>query len=645
MKKRNGQAGKVVSTILCTLFAVLTVIQIGAVIAMGGSGVYIHSKENRKEIEADAYAWRVTDDIFMSMDNYEDPLSAQEDLNIWYEDTNFNYYLYTDGGNSIFDIENGASGGEFEWVIEHGDGYYYYNGTHHEDGLDAEYTLVIRMLDELTYKDEIYTTYKLIDIAYTIRYGIFATLALSLIITIVCFVYLIKHAGKKDEDGKVVLRWLDKIPFDLFTVLTFIADWMIFLTLVEGIWYSYDVVGMTFYTVLTVAVAVPINLLFILSCIVRHKTKTMWKNTCIGWLSRRIKSGFRYVRAHVPFIWKGLLIAGGICLLELLFLIIGMGFGYNYPAIPLLLFFFTKAILIAAIAIALANLNQLKKAGEQIAAGDYNHEVDTSKMFWDFKQYGHTLNHITEGMQTALEERMKSENFKTELITNVSHDIKTPLTSIINYVDLLGKEELENPNAEEYLEVLARQSARLKKLIEDLIEASKASTGTLKVNWEDCEPEVLLTQAAGEYEEKLKSKNLELIVHTAEEGLTIRADGRHLWRVFDNLLNNIYKYAQPGTRVYLDMEKRDGKAAILFRNTSGTALHMTGDELRERFVRGDSSRNTEGSGLGLSIAESLTELMGGKMDLVVDGDLFKVILTFPCQKTMILPQDAEVSST
>ena len=224
---------------------------------------------------------------------------------------------------------------------------------------------------------------------------------------------------------------------------------------------------------------------------------------------------------------------------------------------------------------------------------------------------------------------MKSEHFKTELITNVSHDIKTPLTSIINYVDLLTKEDVENPKVQEYLEVLTRQSARLKKLIEDLIEASKASSGVLKVNWAKCVPEVLLTQAAGEYEERLEQKNLELVIHHPQEELVVLADGRHLWRVFDNLLSNIYKYAQPGTRVYLDLEQDEKNVSIIFRNVSKNPLHMSGEELQERFVRGDSSRNTEGSGLGLSIARSLTELMNGTFGLLIDGDFFKVTLTFP----------------
>lgn len=249
-------------------------------------------------------------------------------------------------------------------------------------------------------------------------------------------------------------------------------------------------------------------------------------------------------------------------------------------------------------------------------------------MFWDFKKHGENLNRIGEGIARAVDERTKSERFKTELITNVSHDIKTPLTSIINYVDLLEKEELENPPAREYVEVLNRQSHRLKKLIEDLMEASKASTGNLAVNMECCEAGVFLMQVLGEYEEKIGLANLELVTRTAEEPIYIMVDGRHFWRVIDNLMSNVCKYAQPGTRVYIDLLATTTEVCFIFRNTSKYQLNITGEELMERFVRGDSSRNTEGSGLGLNIAKSLTELMGGKLVLVIDGDLFKIILGF-----------------
>jgi signal transduction histidine kinase len=223
---------------------------------------------------------------------------------------------------------------------------------------------------------------------------------------------------------------------------------------------------------------------------------------------------------------------------------------------------------------------------------------------------------------------MKSERFKTELITNVSHDIKTPLTSIINYVDLLGKEPLDNPTAQEYLEILNHQSARLKKLIEDLIEASKASTGNLPVHPELCDATVMLTQVVGEFKERAEANSLDIVVDSPEPPINIMADGRHLWRVIDNLMSNICKYALPGTRVYIDLERRDGMVVMTFRNISRDRLNISSDELMARFVRGDSSRNTEGNGLGLSIARSLTELMEGDLEIRIDGDLFKAILRF-----------------
>ena len=273
-------------------------------------------------------------------------------------------------------------------------------------------------------------------------------------------------------------------------------------------------------------------------------------------------------------------------------------------------------------------MEKLQTGSQKIASGDLDYRVDTRRMFWEFKKHGENLNNISLGMSRAVDERMKSERFKTELITNVSHDIKTPLTSIINYVDLLNREDLPDGTIKEYVGVLVRQSSRLKKLIDDLVEASKASTGNIVVNSTRTEIGVLLTQAAGEYEERLRSNELELIQNQPEEEVYIMADGRLLWRVFDNLMNNICKYSQPGTRVYLDLEKVNGEVVITFKNISRNPLNISSEELLERFVRGDSARSTEGSGLGLSIAKSLVELQGGKLDLAIDGDLFKVILKF-----------------
>ena len=289
--------------------------------------------------------------------------------------------------------------------------------------------------------------------------------------------------------------------------------------------------------------------------------------------------------------------------------------------------------------------NHIMKGSEQQAKGNLSEKLDTKRLFGPFRKHAENLNMINDGFQIAVQERLKNEHFKTELITNVSHDIKTPLTSIINYVDLLKQNNITPEEHDEYLEVLDRQSARLKKLIEDLIEASKASTGNLTVNLETCDLNILLTQTLGEFEEKMQANHLELIIRSSTNAanrnsqsdnggagntdIIIEADSRHLWRIFDNLMTNICKYAQPNTRVYIDLEADTSETKVIFRNISRYRLEGDGEALLERFVRGDSSRNTEGNGLGLSIAKNLAELMKGQLSLSVDGDLFKVTITFP----------------
>jgi signal transduction histidine kinase len=271
----------------------------------------------------------------------------------------------------------------------------------------------------------------------------------------------------------------------------------------------------------------------------------------------------------------------------------------------------------------------LKKGGEKIAEGDLTYKVETKNLLPEFKKHAESLNSISAGMQSAVTEQMKSERMKTELITNVSHDLKTPLTSIVNYVDLLKKQPVTPPEAVEYIAVLDRQAARLKRLTEDLVEASKASTGNLQVSLERMDLGVLLSQTAGEFQEKLADKGLKLVIRGQEKAGCVTADGRHLWRVLENLMNNVCKYALEGTRVYMDVTPGTEMTAVCIKNVSRSELTVSPEELTERFVRGDASRSTEGSGLGLSIAMSLTELQGGKLTIGLDGDLFKATVALP----------------
>ncbi len=272
---------------------------------------------------------------------------------------------------------------------------------------------------------------------------------------------------------------------------------------------------------------------------------------------------------------------------------------------------------------------RVRQASKALAAGDLNYKVDTRHLHSVWKDLGQDLNRIGEGMALAVEERMRSERMKTELITNVSHDLKTPLTSIINYIELLKNDDLPEQTRREYLEVLDRQGAKLKKLTEDVVEASKAASGAVKVYSEVFDVRELVEQTAGEYSERLTAAGIEPVLHLPEQEALILADPRLLGRVLDNLTGNVLKYAQPGTRAYFDLECGAEQVSIDIKNTSREPLDIPAEELMERFVRADSSRSTEGSGLGLSIARSLSELMGGQLTLILDGDLFKAQVTFP----------------
>ena len=365
--------------------------------------------------------------------------------------------------------------------------------------------------------------------------------------------------------------------------------------------------------------------LFLITFVTRCKAGTVLKNNVIWYalklLWRALKAigrWFWHLVCSIPVIWKTALAVVLLFLIDLFLL--------PYMTLTRLILYLVLALAALYVAVGISTLLRGAKA---LAEGDYSHPVDTKYLLLDLKQCGENLNKVQQGVQHAVEERLRSERMKTELITNVSHDIKTPLTSIVNYVDLLKKEPIDNPKAQEYLEVLDRQSKRLKKLTEDLVEASKASSGVIPV---DCQPtnvNVLLSQLEGEYEERLQKENLTMVIHPAAGDPVVLADGKLLSRVMDNLMNNIVKYAMPGTRVYAAAAADDKETTISIKNVSRNELNVSADELMERFVRGDSSRHTEGSGLGLSIAKSLVELQGGRFELSIDGDLFRADISLP----------------
>ena len=480
----------------------------------------------------------------------------------------------------------------------------------------------------LTAKDDIYQESYYSNLLVENRHALIAVAAVSFAVCLALFVFLLCAAGHKDGVPGIHLNWVDRIPLDLYLVLAVAAGGCIFAAGIELANASIAIAVFVVAVLLVFAVLLIMSVFMTLAT--RFKSGAFWKNTIIFYILRflartlrAIGTGISYCAVHLPLYWQAGLIFVGISLAELFVL---AAFSRSAVVVIWVIAKLAEAPLLVLLAV---SLQKLKSGGEALAAGNLNASVDLNHMYGVLKHHGENLNSIAQGMQKAVQQQLKSERFRTDLITNVSHDIKTPLTSIINYVDLLKKQDVQPEQAKEYLAVLDRQSARLKKLTEDLVEASKASSGTLPVHLEAVDVNVLLSQVSGEYQSRFELCRLEPIVKLAPESPQILADGKLLWRVFDNLLSNICKYAMPGTRVYFTSEVLDSRVQISFKNISNYPLDITADELMERFVRGDSSRSTEGSGLGLSIAQSLTGLQKGSFDLVVDGDLFKANIFFP----------------
>ena len=447
--------------------------------------------------------------------------------------------------------------------------------------------------------------------------------ALFALLALFFFCFLMASAGHWAGHEGIHLTWLDKIPADVWLIVllcTFFIGW-------EAFYYGW---GRVFFC----AALVPLVLLFLCAFAAQCKAGTVLRSALIAriarFLWRIVRSlflGLWRIAKSLPLIWKTAL--AGLILVFIEFVLFMQDY-YGTLAAPFLALKLAELLAVLYVAV---NLRTLQKGGEKLANGDFSSPIDTKYLIGDFKRYGQELNDVQSGLEQAVQEQMKAEHLKTELITNVSHDIKTPLTSIVNYVDLLKKEDIPSPEAREYIAVLDRQSHRLKKLTEDLVEASKASSGVLNVDLQPTDVNVLFSQIEGEYQERLAACQLTLVTQPPAPGTVIRADSRLLSRVMDNLVSNICKYALPSTRGYVVSTLSREAVTISFKNVSRDELNISPDELMERFVRGDASRHTEGSGLGLSIARSLVQLQGGRFDLAIDADLFRADITFPLSES------------
>ena len=475
--------------------------------------------------------------------------------------------------------------------------------------------------NDLTYYDQYRTNKTVFDMAQILYKPALYLLPLSIIAVLVLLIMNCFLIGLRNENGEVILNAFDKTPLLVALIILFIlfmigCGFLIALT-------SENLTLILSGTAIGAVIGYISFVFFLETIIKRIKSRTLFRNTITYRILRWIKSLITSMTRNANMTLKLILIFISFGILNII------GFSLSISE-PIGIF-----ILIAIWVYAFAKMHQwlvryieIKNAINEIYMGNTEVHLDEKRYKGSLNSMAIQVNDIAGGLSNAIQEKLKSERLKTELITNVSHDIKTPLTSIINYVDLLKKEKMPNEQAEEYLNILDNKSQRLKRLTEDLVEASKASSGNIKLNIEKLNVNELLKQVSGEFEDKFKSRNLEEVMSLPEKNVYINADSRYMYRILENMYSNISKYAMDNTRVYIDVIPNNNRITIQMKNISKEKLNISTEELMQRFVRGDSARNTEGSGLGLSIAKSLTTLQGGTFNIYLDGDLYKVIIEF-----------------
>ena len=492
--------------------------------------------------------------------------------------------------------------------------------------VDTKFSVADSMDDEA----ENYETYS------KLMFPMLAGAIFGSVLWLIGMVWLTVTAGRRPEDEEIHLNGFDRWYTEI-AAGTVIGIWLAG-TIISGtlianssLGYSHVVVTVIVICLICGTYTMAWFLIGYLSLVRRIKAGTLWKNSLIrkvlkwiGKCSGKLADFARAFSRNTAEKIKVLLVGGAFLFLQ--FLIIGCVFS-GAGVFLLALMAVDVAVMIFAIRKA-DGLDLIMDGLKKISDGELQYKIKTDTLTGKQKVMAEYINNIGSGLDAAVENSLKKERMQTELITNVSHDLKTPLTSIINYVDLMKRENPTDPKIQEYLRILDEKSQRLKVLTEDVVEASKASTGNIKLEMNDIDFVEMVQQVIGEFEEKFQEKNLTMMVHFTDEPSIIYADGQRMWRVLENVFGNVVKYAMEGTRVYAEISNRNKKVTFSLKNISAQPLNISADELTERFIRGDVARNTEGSGLGLSIAKSLTELQGGEFKLYLDGDLFKVMITF-----------------
>lgn len=564
------------------------------------------------------------------LEYYEDYFSPTE--------TNFVFAVFDTQGNFLWE----PSGGYSYMVARENSGYTGTSDFYITDGADGFVPLKINyaiLIDDSQANDRYKSAFDWIEVANSLKYFVFVVLFISILIIVILLSVMTINAGTTDpETGELILGFVDRIPLDVCTVVLigfFAVAWM-----VMGLTTAADVemVLNNLVVVITFVAFVMLLMTYLMTVSVRVKMGKFYKNTLVYMIYRRFKRKTpRKVRkafGEMSFMLKLMLGISVYVVFEAIILIVMAYAGIfgenstNVFTMFLIIWGMTRLLIIPIFVLVAINLNYIKEEGERLAGGILDNSVTNKLSINAFKSHGKNLDQIRKEINKAMEQELKSERLRNELITNVSHDIKTPLTSIKSYVDFLQRDNLSEKERKEYLEIVAKHTDKLAVLAKNLIEVSQITSGNIEVKREKTSLNIIIEQTIEEFALKLEQSELMPRVIMPEKDVFIMGDGEWLWRIFSNLLNNACKYAAVGTDVEISLEENNGKAAVRIANISKSALNVEGDELFERFVRGDSSRHTEGNGLGLSIAKSLAELQGGSLDISVRGDTFVAVVIF-----------------
>lgn len=553
--------------------------------------------------------------------------------------TNFVFAVYDE--NDVIQMTGQPDGYSYE-LIENktkyiGSSNFFNIGENGEmDMLNLKYAVVI---NEDSVNDRYMSAFNWIEAANSLKYFVFVVLFIALLIMVILLSIITINAGATDaETGEIIPGTIDKIPLDLCTVAVigfFAVAWIVLgLTTAADV----DMVLNNLVIVITFVAFIMLLMTYLQTVSVRVKIGKIYKNTVFYMIYRKFKRKTpRKVRkafGEMSFSAKIIIGISAYVIFEAAILAIMAREGiFTRNATEVFTMFLivwgmTRLLIIPIFVMVAINLNYIKEEGEKLAGGILDSGVTDKLSIAAFKSHGKNLDQIRKEINKAMEQELKSERLRNELITNVSHDIKTPLTSIKSYVDFLQRDNLSEKERKEYLEIVAKHTDKLAVLAKNLIEVSQITSGNVEVKREKTSLNIIVEQTIEEFALKLEQSDLMPRVRMPENDVYIMGDGEWLWRIFSNLLNNACKYAAGGTDVEISLEENNGKALIRIANISKSALRVEGDELFERFVRGDSSRHTEGNGLGLSIAKSLAELQGGNLDISVKGDTFMAVVVF-----------------